>query len=156
FKSHIATGHMFGQFISEKNVGRISWRMVDTLCEKAITRWDQIRTAYSSRVLLVEGIDEKEQPIRIGKGIAIDESNDISGRGFNPDIARGAQPLILSVDHSYFVSSRECSSIVIRSIVHHDNLVVRVVEQGERTQRFVNCLLGVQRWHYDRHARPIA
>src|SRR5215471_11888340 len=153
---HIATGHMLGQFVFEENMSGISRRMVDALCEKAVLRRNQIRSANTNGTLLVEGVDEKVKPIPVGKSIAIDERYDLSSSSFDPGVASGAQASIRSIDHSYLVPPRDCSRIVIGSIVDHDDLVLGIVKQGEKVQRFVNCALRVKGRYDNRHARPTA
>ena len=142
FKRHFAEGHvatrdMFRFPIREQHVDGAAGRMGDAIGDHAIARRRNVRAAHAS-VFLGAGSEEEGdqivQPMGVRIGVVVDVGDDLTGGGFQPEVAGVAQAAIRLGDDpvlAVFPAGHRTAEPAIRSaddleaqVFGHDHRVV--------------------------------
>ena len=151
---HVAAGDVLSLAITQQHVHRTSRRACDALRDRSIVRRRDVRTTHTGVRAAHERRREVGQPVGVGIGVVVDVRHDVA-RGDGESRVPGArQPLVRRPNQRAVVAARDGGRPVGRSVVHHDDLVVWVVEVGEPVETVSQRASAVVRAHDHRDARP--
>src|SRR5262245_22840997 len=94
----VAAGNVLGESIVDEDVRRPSRGSGDRLSEPRIVDRYDIGSARTDDTRHDKGLNEVGQPVRIDPDVCVGIRDDISGRGVEPDVARGRETGILDID----------------------------------------------------------
>src|SRR5215468_9967032 len=110
---------------------RTAGRIGDAVCDPAVTSRRDVPSADAYMRRRHERPGQVPQPVPIGPSIAVDVSDDFTGRRLKPCVSGTAQSTILSTDHAESEVRCDCGRPVRRPIVDDDDLVVGIVERPQ-------------------------
>ena len=129
-------------------------RARDALGDRSVTRRRDIRSAHRG----VRGAEEADrqigEPVRIGVGVVVDVGDDLArGRG-EARVARAGQAAVLGLDQPAVVLACDGGGRVGGSVVHHNDLVIRIGEARQSLETVADGARAVVRAHDHRDSGP--
>ena len=150
----IASGYVLGPLVVEHHVSRTTRRGCDSLCPmRFVARRDVGTTACGDPALEVER--QVVQPLRRRKRVGVQVRDEVMvGRG-GARVACRREPDVVERDELHtFVSRRDLGRAVLRPVVDHDDLELRIAQPGRVPQAFVERRGRVIGTDHNTYARP--
>src|SRR5205823_4432647 len=149
-KRHVTTRNVFGDDIGQQDVTRPAGGSGDTSLDPCFCRRRNIWTTHAREVAAGQRADQIIKPIEVGHTVRIGVSEYFAACGGSAGVARNTQPAIelMNVTHIWEFS-RHLRGVIGRSIIHQDNLKLRVIDFAERLEARPQCCAGVVRTNDD-------
>src|SRR5207302_1657002 len=103
---------------------------------------------------IAEGEGEESEPMEVRIRVVVDERDDPSRRGPDPDVPGGAKPLVLRRDEAHAVFRGDLRRRIRGPVVDDDHLEVRIVEVLQAGQRVADRRRAVEGGDDDGNLRP--
>src|SRR5207244_1597723 len=111
-ESHVAAWDMLCFAIRKKHMSRPARRARDTTRGLSVVRDWNVRPADASVIFLEECSGEICQPMRIGAGVVINVSDDLSGCRLPSQVSGRAQTLVFCADQADVVLGRDITNAI--------------------------------------------
>ena len=131
---HVAARNVLRHAVGKEHVRRTSRGAGDTIRDRPVIRWGNVGPPHRGEPDAAPGKKaggHVRQPVRIGIGVIVYVSDDLSHGGFHPGVAGAAQAPVLGADDAEAVLPGDRRRPVGRAVVHDDHLVVRIVEPAQ-------------------------
>jgi hypothetical protein len=113
----------------------------------------QVRPPDGGEVPGEQALHQEGQPVGVDGAVGVRERDDVSGRGEDPLVPRDGEPPVLVRDEPELrVAFGDLAGRVLRAVVDHDDLEVRVAQPAQRLEALLHRALRVVRADHDRYA----
>ena len=146
---------MLGDLVRQQHVNRSPRCIRDAVGDHAVTWRRDIGTADADVLGSHECGRQVSQPVRIGIGIVVDIGDDFASCRVHPEIARNRQSVVFRAYQPDIVPAGDDAGLIGRSVIDHDDFVVRIVEIFQRGQRLADSPTAVIAANDYGNSRPL-